>query len=376
MRKQAVLLIVMFAFVVGISVGAVGVWAQDEGTNRIPPLPAGEPYQPNADELNTANVYQSVVPSVVNVSVVVAGGAGVGNGSGFVIDTQGHIVTNNHVVENASYIEVAFVDGSVAEATLIGRDPDADLAVIQIDPAEVAVLQPVTFADSSQVFIGQQVMAIGSPFGENQAFTMTTGVVSALNRDLPNPDQFSLPELIQTDAAINPGNSGGPLLDMAGNVIGVNTAILGGTRTASGVGFAIPSNTVRRIVPYLMERGEYQHSWLGISGTTLTPAQREAMNIPGDVRGVMIIEVALGGAAEEAELMGATQTIETPFGQLPVGGDIIIAVNGEPIHRMSDLIVFLESHTLPGDTITLTLWRHGETVEIPVTLKARPTVAF
>ena len=330
---------------------AFGVWsvqAQDSETARLALLPAGATYQPRAEEVSLAQMYQEVTPSVVYVSVVTRFGGG--TGSGFVIDEEGHIVTNNHVVESAEYISVTFVDGTILEAELVGRDPDADLAVIKVDPAQ-APLKPVTFADSSEAFVGQQVYAIGNPFG--QEFTLTQGIVSALDRSLQNEDSFSIPELIQTDAAINPGNSGGPLLDADGRVIGVNTAIMSESRSASGVGFAIPSNTVRRIVPYLIAEGSYTHSWLGIAGATLLPEQREAMGLGEDVKGVIVSEVTRGGPAQKAGLSGAQQTITTPFGRLAVGGDIITAVNDKPIEKMSDLITYLEANTLPGDTITL-----------------------
>ena len=362
--SASVLLIVL------LIAAAVGVWnvrAQDSETARLALLPAGEAYQPRADELSLARMYQEATPSVVYIAVATTRGEG--TGSGFVIDDEGHIVTNNHVVENARYISVTFVDGSIVDAELVGRDPDADLAVIKVDPAK-APLKPITFADSSEAFVGQKVYAIGNPFG--QEFTLTEGIISALDRSLTSESSFSIPELIQTDAAINPGNSGGPLLDADGRVIGVNTAILSGSRTASGVGFAIPSNSVRRIVPYLIAKGEYAHSWLGIAGSTLLPAQREAMGLDEHVKGVLVSTVTRGGPAESAGLSGAERAITTPFGRLPVDGDIIIAVNDRPIEKMSDLITYLETSTLPGDVITLRVLRGTDPVEIAVTLQPRP----
>lgn len=362
------------AIVLGLVLGTIGIgWAhaQTDFETRAPleALPAGGIYEPAASEQLLADTYNTVIDSVVNISV--ATGAGAGTGSGFVIDTNGHIVTNNHVVENGTVILVTFADGTEAKAELVGRDPDADLAVIKIDPS-VKALQPVTFADSHEVFVGQSVMAIGSPFGSQQAFTLTTGIVSGVDRSLQNESRYSMPELIQTDAAINPGNSGGPLFDMAGNVIGVNTAILSGSGSASGVGFAIPSNTVRRIAPYLIELGRYEHSWLGISGMTLAPAQRDAIDLPDTVQGVMVTTVTPGSPAEVAGLRGTDRAIETALGQMPVGGDIITAINGTPVMQMSDLIVTLEDTTLPGDIVTLSVWRDGAPQEIEVRLAARP----
>ena len=370
----ALAFVVVLGMVVGTLLGAASTgWAsaQDGGQMHVTldALPAAASYAPSASEQQLADAYTSVIDSVVNISV--ATGAGAGTGSGFVIDEAGHIVTNNHVVENARVILVEFADGTQAEAELVGRDPDADLAVIKIDPS-VKALQPVTFADSSHVFVGQSVMAIGSPFGAGQAFTLTTGIVSGLDRSLQNESRYSMPELIQTDAAINPGNSGGPLFDMAGNVIGVNTAILSGSGSASGVGFAIPSNTVRRIAPYLIEVGSYEHSWLGISGMTVTAAQREAMNLPETAAGVMVTTVTPGSPAANAGLRGTDRAIETALGQLPVGGDIITAINGQPVKDMNALITTLEDSTLPGETITLSLWRNGAPQEVEVRLAARP----
>lgn len=354
----------MFAFAI-----VVGVQAQSGGQKEhLAPLPAGASYAPDSDEVKLSDVYEQVTQSVVNINVATQVG-GAGTGSGFVIDTDGHIVTNNHVVEDAAYIEVTFVDGTIVPASMVGGDPDSDLAVIRVDPAQTNLV-PVTFTDSDEVFVGQNTMAIGSPFGKD--FTLTTGIVSALDRSLRNENQFSIPELIQTDAAITPGNSGGPLLDYSGSVIGVNTAILSGTRSASGVGFAIPSNTVRRIVPYLIEQGEYDHSWLGISGTTLHPAQRDKMGLSSNVKGVLVSSVSRNGPAAIAGLQGANNAVVTPLGRLPVGGDIITAVNGESIAQMNDLIAYLESETLPGDTITLTVQRDGSTEQIPITLQERP----
>ena len=368
MRRRTILVsLVLVALLVGAIAGVWRVQAQGGETARFDPLPAGAPYTPQPDELHLAQLYERVTQSVVNISVTTRFSAG--TGTGFVIDTEGHIVTNNHVVEDAEHIRVTFIDGTVVTADLVGRDPDADLAVIRVDPAAVD-LQPVTFADSDDVFVGQRVYAIGNPFG--QQFTLTAGIVSALDRSLRNEDSFSIPELIQTDAAINPGNSGGPLLDAEGRVIGVNTAILSNSRTASGVGFSIPSNTVRRIVPYLIRTGKYEHSWLGIAGTTLQPEQREAMKLDAKMRGVIVSEVASGGPAAKAGLSGATRVVSTPFGRMAVGGDIITAVDGTPVTQMIDLIAYLEVETVPGDTITLTIYRDGDYLDVPVTLQPRP----
>ena len=371
-RSLITFLIILTLFS-AFSIGIAGVSAQGGDREELHPLPAIGVYQPNSDELLTADVYERVTRSVVSISVSL-GQSGAG-GSGFVIDEAGHIVTNNHVVENSQAIQVSFVDGTVVNAELGGRDPDADLAGIRVDPSEVQLF-PVMFADSNDVFVGQQVLAIGSPFAQD--FTLTQGIVSALDRSLQAETRFTIPELIQTDAAINPGNSGGPLLDMAGSVIGVNTAILSGARSGAGVGFAVPSNTVRRIVPYLIQYGSYQHTYLGISGMTLTPAQQDAMSLPPGTRGVLVTTISPGGPAENAGLQGTPQnaeTITTPFGPLPVEGDVITAINEVPVADMNDLIAYLEENTQPGDTVTLSIWRNGEALTVPVTLQARPSPA-
>ncbi|HML23974.1 MAG TPA: trypsin-like peptidase domain-containing protein [Aggregatilinea sp.] len=377
MSKKLLAMIVSLVFAFGILLGAIGVMAQTG--DRLDPLSSGAPYTANEEEQRIADVYQRVSQSVVNVSVTL-GQMGGGTGTGFVIDAQGHIVTNNHVAGDADSIEVTFIDGTILPAELVGNDPDADLAVIQVDPTLID-LQPVTLADSSAVFVGQEVMAIGSPFG--QSFTATTGIVSALGRSLQQESNFSLPELIQTDAAINPGNSGGPLLDMAGNVIGVNTAIMSQSESSSGIGFSIPSNTVRRIVPYLIRDGQYEHTWLGISGMTLRPEQADALDLPNGQRGVMVTTVTAGSPAAGAGLQPAltdlqTQvsdvpTVTTPVGDVPLGGDIITRINDQPVNEMDDLITYLEENTRPGDTATLTVLRDGAQQTIDVTLTARPT---
>lgn len=361
-RVLLVLLALILVFATGIFVGA-------QTTDRISPLPAAAPYQANEEELSLGTLYQEHVQSVVSINT--ASDFTGGTGSGFVIDLEGHIVTNNHVVEEASYIEVTFFDGTIITAELVGRDPDSDLAVIKVDPAEVITLQPLELADSETVFVGQEVVAIGSPFGE--AFTMTTGIVSALDRTLRRATgQFSMPELIQTDAAINPGNSGGPLIDLAGNVVGVNTAIATQNQQSSGVGFSIPSNRVRQIVPYLIANGSYRHTWLGITGETVRSEHRDAMNLPKEVRGVIIAGVEPGGPADEAGLRQRTDTLDTPFAQITIGGDIITAINDTPVLEMNDLIAYLATYTQPGDTVTLDIVRDSQPTQVQVTLQERP----
>lgn len=358
-------LLISVVLLIVVSLSAYGVAAQN--SIRLDSLPAAAPYAPSSSEQTLNAVYENVIQSVVNINVITA--AGGGSGSGFVIDTAGHIVTNNHVVEDARFIQVSFHDDTILSAELVGRDPDSDLAVIRVNPSSVN-LRPVELADSETVFVGQNVMAIGSPFGQD--FTLTTGIVSALDRSLTGEGQFNIPDVIQTDAAINPGNSGGPLLDMNGRVVGVNTAILTRSNSGSGVGFAVPSNQVRRVVPYLISQGQYQHSWLGITGTTLQAEQRQQMSLSNDVRGVMVASLSGNGPAALAGLRGTSEAINTPFGALPLNGDIITAIDGTPVVSMSDLISYLAENTIPGDTVNFRVIRSGQTFDLPVTLAPRP----
>lgn len=293
----------------------------------------------DAEERLVADVYERVAPSVVHIRVVqhLSGGDAPrieipgwpdhpelpddfyqrGEGSGFVWDREGHIVTNYHVVDGAEEIEVTFLDGATLPAEIVGADPDSDLAVLRVErPADQ--FSPVDLGDSDQVFIGQRAIAIGNPFG--QEWTLTVGVVSALGRTLPSStSQFIIPEMIQTDAAINPGNSGGPLLDRDGNVIGVNTMILSEDRASAGVGFSIPVNIVARIVPVLVEEGQYTYAWLGIVGRDLDREAALAMDLTSDQRGALIVEVVEGSPAARAGLRGSDETITRGGATLQLG---------------------------------------------------------
>lgn len=339
-------------------------------------------------------IYQEVNPSVVHIQVVVEGGGGqlgqipgftppqqgpqFGEGSGFVWDQEGHIVTNNHVIAGATDINVIFYDDFTVPAEVVGTDADSDLAVLRVDvPAER--LRPVQLADSSEVSVGELAIAIGNPFG--QEGSLTVGVISALGRLLPVQAQtvggatYNIPDVIQTDASINPGNSGGVLLDDQGRVIGVTTAIISPARASAGVGFAIPTSIVANVVPSLIENGDYQHPYLGIRGTTLTPQLAEAMDLPANQRGALIGEVEEGGPADEAGLQGSDREVEIQGFPVQVGGDVIIAMNGEPVNSMDDLITQLARTGQVGETVTLTITRDGEEQDVQVTLQARPESA-
>lgn len=301
-----------------------------------------------------------------------------GLGSGFVWDRDGHIVTNNHVVGDADKITVTFYDGTTVPAELVGADADSDLAVVQVDVL-AGQLQPVQVADSGQVKVGELVVAIGNPFGLDG--TMTVGIVSALGRSLPVESgalqgaQYTIPDIIQTDASVNPGNSGGVLVDDAGRVVGVTAAIESPTRANAGIGFAIPSAIVQKVVPSLIETGHYDHPWVGISGISLTPGLAEAMDLEVQQRGGLVIDVVPDSPAEKAGLRGSDRQVEIDSQTARVGGDVIVAVDGEPVQDFDDLIAYLARHTEVGQTITLTVLRSGHETETDVTLAARPTSA-
>lgn len=339
------------------------------------------------DKFDLVELYQSVNPGVVTIWTYTDGnGPGDdqspnGQGSGFVIDKEGHIVTNQHVVIGSDSIEVAFPSGYRVWATVVGLDPDSDLAVLKVEvPAEI--LLPLTLGDSSLVQVGESVVAIGNPFGLSG--TMTSGIISAIGRTMeseraaPTGGLFSSGAIIQTDAAINPGNSGGPLLNLNGEVIGVNRAIRTdnftntGDPTNSGVGFAIPVNIVRRVVPYLIADGFYSYPYLGvqsISGDALSLPVIEELQLPENARGAYVTCVTPGGPAEAAGVIGAGSCTADGFGP---GGDLIVAIDEVRIMDFIDLISYLIMETEPGSQVVITVLRDNEEITIPVTIGARP----
>ncbi len=304
-----------------------------------------------------------------------------GQGSGFVYDKEGHIITNNHVVEGAKEITVIFADGSEAEATIVGRDPGSDLAVIKVD-VDAAKLTPVVIGDSDALEVGQLVATIGNPFGLDGS--MSTGIVAGLGRTLPGAvapggARFNIPNIIQTDAVINPGNSGGPLLNLDGEVIGVNTAIqtdpssFSFTPSFGGVGYAVPSNIVRRAVPELIANGQVKHPWMGISGGSLAKEQAEAMNLDGSQKGVLIQEVMADGPAAKAGLRGSDSTITLNGFNIGIGGDIIVQIDDQPVNQFEDLLGYIVTRADVGQTVTIKVLRDGELVDVSLTLEARPS---
>lgn len=296
-------------------------------------------------------------------------------GSGFVWDTQGHIITNSHVVDGADQIAVTFADGTTVTGKVIGADPASDLAVIQVS-APANELHPVQLADSTQVKVGEIAIAIGNPFGEQN--TMTTGIISAIGRSLPVNDgtspgpSYTIPDVIQTDAPINPGNSGGVLLDTQGRVIGVTSAIESPVRASAGIGFAIPSSIVNKVVPTLIKTGHYDHPWLGIGGTTLTSDLAKAMNLDANQRGALVEDVTPGSPADKAGVRGSAREINLDSGTVNVGGDVITAFNGQPVKTFDDLVAALEDSSTVGQSVTLTILRDGKQQTLNVTVAVRP----
>jgi len=324
------------------------------------------------------NIYERVNPAVVNINVAAnlfGDLSDFGAGSGFVIDKEGHIVTNNHVVEGADQLRITFADGVVAAAEVVARDADSDLAVIKVD-VNPDRLVPLELGDSSSLRVGQRVVAIGNPW--DLGGTMTVGIVSALGRTLPGRvtpklGLYSIPDLIQTDAAINPGNSGGPLIDSRGLVVGVNTAIRSESNSNSGVGFAVPVDIVKRVVPALISEGRYRYPYLGITANSLVTVADLAEELDLQVqRGVMIAEVTRGQPAARAGLRGGTERIDF-FGQpVAIGGDIILAIDDYNLRDFDDLIAYLVRETSVGQEVILTILREDETLQVPLTLGERP----
>jgi len=337
-------------------------------TPEAPTLSEGPLATVYAEEQLFIELYERVSPSVVHIAVTTASLEGGGTGSGFVLDTEGHIVTNNHVVEDAERILVRFADDTTAEAEVVGTDPDSDLAVIQVD-VPASLLKPVQLGDSDALRVGQRAIAIGNPFGLEQ--TMTAGIVSALGRVVRQESGFSLPQLVQTDAAINPGNSGGPLLDSRGQVIGVNTLIFSQSGSNSGVGFAVPVNTVKRVVPSLIATGRYADPWLGITGMSITPLLAETLDLPVE-QGVLVQAIVEDGPADKAGLQESDRQVDFEGAPLGAGGDIIIAIDDVAVQDMDDVIVYLTS-TQVGQTVRLTVLRNGAEQTVEVTLEERPT---
>jgi S1-C subfamily serine protease len=341
------------------------------------PLPAGGLTGDDVESRRIA-LYQRVAPAVVNVTTQVLRSdffwgttPEEGSGSGFLWDTDGHIVTNFHVIDGAQQIEVSFGGDESLPATVVGSDPLNDLAVLKVNSVPEGV-QPVEIGTSTDLHVGQTAIVIGNPFGQFER-TMTQGIVSALNRTIQTDNSSVLRGVIQTDAAINRGNSGGPLLDSRGRLIGVNSAIYSPTGTSAGVGLAIPVDKVMRVVPVLIKQGRFPHPWLGFEemGYELTPSLAQALNLPAQ-NGLLVAQIYRGSPADAAGIQGAQN--ETIIGnrRYLVGGDILTAVDGVPLKKWDDLNAYLEEKTTVGQKIALTLLRGGKELTLDVTLADMP----
>lgn len=377
--------------VVAPSPTAPPVEADEPAPTRIAPrIERATPAPAPAVDYPLVDLYDRVNPAVVNIAVAALVGAPSsgtlpfgapdsegylqqGEGSGFVYDLQGHIVTNYHVVRGAQRIEITFYNDLTAPATLVGGDPDSDLAVIKVD-VEPEQLVPLPLSDSDLVRVGQPVVAIGNPFG--LAGTMTSGIVSAVSRTMPagggEASSYTIPDIIQTDAAINPGNSGGPLLNLSGQVIGVNTAIESAVQSSAGVGFCVPSNIVAKVVPSLIELGYYDHPRLGISGWTVTSDWVQAASLAEGLRGVLVVEVTPDSPASAAGLRPCDNTVTVGAASYPVGGDVIVSIDGASVTKFDELISYLARYTEVGQTVTLGIVRGNRTIDVDLLLDARP----
>ena len=313
------------------------------------------------------DIFEKSEESVVQVNVL-RGESDGGMGSGFVYSEDGYVITNQHVVRDAQKVTVTFLDGESYIGDVIGTDQDLDIAVVKVSPSNT-YLQPIKIGDSSKLKVGERIAAIGNPFGLSGS--MTSGIVSQIGRLLPQESGYSIPDVIQTDAAINPGNSGGPLINMKGEVVGINTAIQSATGEFSGIGFAVPSNTVKKVVPVLIENGEFKHPWMGISGTDVDPELAEVRGLKSS-KGFLVVSVIEESPAELAGLLGVTETKEMDGREFALDGDIILAIDGKTVRKISDILVHLQREKSIGDDMALSVNRNGEMLELTMVLEERP----
>ena len=318
-------------------------------------------------EYSLIDIFEKSEESIVQVSVLRGESEG-GMGSGFVYSDEGYVITNQHVVQDAQKVMITFLDGEAYIGNVVGSDRDLDIAVVKVEPTNT-YLQPIKIGDSSELKVGEKIAAIGNPFGLSGS--MTAGIVSQMGRLLPQETGYSIPDVIQTDAAINPGNSGGPLINMKGEVVGINTAIQSATGEFSGIGFAVPSNTVKKVVPVLIENGEFKHPWMGISGTDVDPELAEVRELKSS-KGFLVVSVIEGSPAETAGLLGVTETEERDGREFALDGDIILSIDGETVRKISDILVHLQRDKSVGDEMVLSVNRNGEMLELTMILEERP----
>src|SRR5512132_105645 len=370
-------LVVLIAGLILIQAGVVDTTNDSSSAPLIEPAALAKPASTSSHGLTVHDIYQRDASGVAFIrSQIVQKTQSVfgfpqqqqstATGSGFLIDNDGHILTNAHVVQGAKSVDVQLGDGDTQQAQIVGTDPSSDVALLKVDNTEG--VNPLPLGDSSKVQVGDPVVAIGNPFALDR--TVTSGIVSALQRQIQAPNGFSISDVIQTDAAINPGNSGGPLIDGAGQVIGINSQIESQSGGSEGVGFAVPIKTAADVVSQLESGGEVHRAYLGISGSDITPDIAQALNLPVD-QGVLVEEVLGGGPADDAGIRGATGQATIAGQTVPIGGDIITKVDGKQISGMNDVISAVNDRK-PGDDLTLTVWSNGQQKDVTVKLGDRP----
>jgi putative serine protease PepD len=376
-RIPMIALILIATLVLGAGAGAVAYstfGTQSKTVIRQVPVSASEPAA-QTTPLTVGQVYRDAYRGVVEITVTSQSQSNpfgqqqsqTAQGSGFVIDDSGHIVTNDHVVDSAKTVSVQFWNGASYKASVVGTDPSTDLGVIKVDGAPQSVLHPLQFGNSNAVQVGDTAIAIGSPFGLEE--TVTSGIVSALHRQMEAPNNFTINDSIQTDAAINHGNSGGPLLNINGDVIGVNSQIRSDSGGSDGVGFAIPSNTVKSIADTLIGNGKVEHAYLGVSVQQISGSVADQLNL---VAGVEVATVKSGTPAAKAGLKGSNGKKTVDGQQYPTGGDVITAIDGQKVTSSEDVQQTIDAHQ-PGDTVKITYWRDGDSHTVSVKLATRPT---
>ena len=363
-------IIVAVIFAVILTMPSTSIKSDVISNNKQIPSVVGETFSDYSKKLSLVEIFEKSEPGVVRINVQRTeqsnGTSGVG--SGFVFDKQGHIITNSHVVKNVKKVVVTFLDGRSYNAEIVGFDEFTDIGVIKVN-ADLSLLQPLRLGDSANLKVGEPIAAIGNPFGLSGS--MTSGIVSQLGRLLPSGAGYSIPDVIQTDAAINPGNSGGPLLNMRGEIVGINTAIQSTTGEFTGVGFAVPSQTLAKIVPSLIENGKYQHPWIGIAGRDIDPDLAKVLNL-NDAVGFLVITVVDDSPAAKAGMHGSNETVEVDGVKYPIGGDIILSVDGKQVRKIDDVLIHLQRAKSIGDEMILEVLRDGRTTNITITLEERP----
>ncbi|MDH3619111.1 MAG: trypsin-like peptidase domain-containing protein [Nitrosopumilus sp.] len=364
----AVIVLVVFAFIMVPPPSMIK--PEIVVTNGHDVSTVGETTPTYSNKLSLIEIFENSEAGVVRVNVqrTQEDLTPTGVGSGFVFDKKGHVITNAHVVEGATKVVVTFLDGRSYNAEIIGVDTFTDIAVIKVN-ADLALLHPLSLGDSSNLQVGEPIAAIGNPFGLSGS--MTSGIVSQLGRLLPSGAGYSIPDVIQTDAAINPGNSGGPLLNMRGEIVGINTAIQSATGEFTGVGFAVPSQTVAKIVPNLIQNGEYKHPWIGISGRDIDPDLAKVLGL-NDAVGFLVVTVVPDSPASRAGLHGSENIEEVDGIQYTIGGDIILSVDGVEVRKISDILIHLQRAKTVGDDLILEILRDGRTSNFTVVLGERP----